>query len=159
MEPASTSLPRLDLGLAQYWKVSGVREAAAFFRSLQHLMQPGGILYLEDGAHPQQFRHFLTQRACAPTMDVPFSTVWPRPYTVHLPVTNALLLSLADQAQHMAEPQVCIHAHGYHGNRVVFVWFDAFFDPLMINIDVPEPAVASFCGELGASYARVQGDV
>jgi hypothetical protein len=42
---------------------------------------------------------------------------------------------------------------------VVFVWFDAFFDPLMINIDVPEPAVASFCGELGASYARVQGDV
>ncbi len=159
MESGPTSLPRLNLGPAQYWRVSGIREAATFFRSLHHLMKPGSILYLEDGAHSERFRHFLTQHACAPTMDIPLSTVWPRPCTVHLAVTNALLSSLAEQAQHMAEPEVCIHAHGYHGNRVVFVWHDAFCDPLMVNIEVPEPAVASFCGELGARYTRVQGAV
>ena len=149
---------QLELNMAKWWEVSNVREAASFFRALPSLLPENSILYLEGGEHPKAFRSFLKTRSLEPQVRISLSTVFPKPYFIHLPLLNDTVCELARMADSLAEPEICDHLHCYRDETILLSWYDAFFDPLMVSHSISESLVGSFAAQLSADHRMVQSD-
>jgi hypothetical protein len=146
----------LELYMAKWWEVSNVREAASFFRALPSLLPENSILYLEGGEHSKAFRSFLKTRSLEPQVRIPLSSVFPKPYFIHLPLLNDTVSELARMADSLAEPEICTHLHCYYMENILLSWCDAFHDPLMVSHSISESAVGSFAAQLSAEYRMAQ---
>ena len=144
--------------MTNWWEVSKVRDAASFFRALPKLLPDGSVLYLEGGKHPKAFRSFLKQRSLEPQVRISQSTVFPKPYVIHLPLFGNTVDELVVFADSMAEPEICDHLHCYRGETILLSWHDAFFDPVLISPSVSESAVATFASQLSAKYRMVTSE-
>ncbi len=85
----------------------------------------------------------------------PWGTTWPQPFAHHLPADAVTLGDVARLAQDLAEPELCTHVVAYREQDALVVGYDAFTQPLLLAPSLGDAAVATFCANLGATYARV----
>jgi len=149
---SSPERQRIAFDLAAYWQVVGVRDAQQFFQSAHLLLPQHSFLFLEGGSHPKPFRQWLDSVGIAPQYSIMLSTMFPRPHTVHLEASANNLNRLASFAANMASAEICDHLHAYSGGKIVFAWFDAFYDPILLPISTPESLVSEFSSAVGAKY-------
>jgi len=140
-----------SMGPGPAWSVSVIDDAPAFFRALPQLLPSGSILYLEDVCSRDGVA-LASRRAVEPRLTISLGC-WPRPNFFHLPLSDAVALELAQFAEHHATPEIGIHIHAYHGERVILEWHDAFSSPLRLATTLPEGSVREFCLRLHCTYA------
>lgn len=139
---------------ASFWEVSSPQDYKQFFKALPQVLPGGSILYMEGTAISTRVREFLLAQVIAPPITIPRGTIWPRPQTYHLPVTEPNLQGLAELAQTMAGPEICDHLIAYQDDQVLLIWYDALLDsPLYLSKTIAEKSVRSFCRTLHCHYA------
>jgi hypothetical protein len=140
----------LQLAVADCWKVSGLGDAAEFFRALPQLLPEATRLYLE-GSPAQDIVAVLAPHSEAGEYDAPTGTLWswPRNHRYRLRASPALYGELADAAAHHAEPEMCSHLHWYRDAEPLAHWFDAFDDPLLVSKVIPRERLERFARAAG----------
>jgi hypothetical protein len=136
------------------WVVSGVKSLSDFLRAIYYLVPMGSVLYLEDGNTPTKLRSFLEQRNARNISKVEMGTIWPRPECFHIEITKENIEGLAEFAENYAECEVAIHLHVYKDGKMLLQWYDAFFDPLLVSVEIPEEKIQAFCDKLKANFKK-----
>jgi hypothetical protein len=136
------------------WEVEGIRDAAAFFDALVGFLPLPAYLCFEGTSIAPDIQALLEAHRVAPVMGIPPGTLWPKPIVFHLRASEPLLRQLASLARRHAEPEICDHFHAYRNSHGLLQWYDAFFDPLLVDEAIPETALQHFCSKLGVSYSQ-----
>jgi hypothetical protein len=145
----------LKIAETECWRISGVRNAEAFFQSVPQLIPEATHLFLEGAPAPDIMAIILThadQREYA----APIGTVWSWPQRNQrfvLAASSALFARLSEAAAQHAEPEICFHLHIYRDSEPLVQWFDAFDDPLFVSKVVPRARVEQFCLAAGGVLA------
>ena len=98
---------------------------------------------------------FFEKEAIESDIKIADGTLWPIPTIKHVPVSKENLEILTELSKHCAEPEVAIHFHVYSGKNVLFVWHDAFDNPIYLSDLFSEEEVKAFCDELSISYEKL----
>ena len=134
------------------WRVASPRGFPSFLRALPDLFPTRCVLYLEDGSPSRELKTHL-KSTCYPDRPViPGGTSWPKPLCFHLSLTRENMTALADLSERCAEPELAIHVHVYTGDRLLLQWYDAFADPMLISMAIPEDRVKKFAAQLQVEY-------
>jgi hypothetical protein len=145
----------ISLDADDVWEVGAPRDAAAFIRALPELLPEGTLLYLEGRPTSREAAAFLEAHRVAPQAELARGTIWPKPKTFHLPMSQDTIAGLARLFECHASPEICDHFHAYRETQVLLCWYDAFYDdPVLVRGDIPEESVRRFCQRLGVTYAR-----
>ena len=115
----------IRLESSRFWKVTSVRDAEVFLKSLPLLMPEGSVLYLEDLLE-SEVRDFVEARPAPNPVKVALGTIWPRPHWYHMPLTQKNVTELAELVDEHSVALLCIHIHAYHEGKVLLEWHDAF---------------------------------
>jgi hypothetical protein len=154
------SLPareRIDFDLPQWWQITRIESAERFFINARLLLPPDSFIFFEGGHHSQEYHRWLLSKSIDPQYSLRLSTMLFRPFTVHLPATTEILGELAVFASKAAGPELCGDMHGYSGGKILFAWFDAFLDPLLLPPNTAETAVKIFSSAVGGVYEFIDG--
>ena len=139
---------------AECWRVSGLKDAAAFFRAMPQLLPEATRMFLEGSPAPD-IQDLLASHAEPVEYGAPRGTLWswPREQRFTVRASSGLFSQLADAAAHHAEPEICSHIHFYRDAEPLAQWFDAFGDPLMVSKVIPRARVVEFCRAAGGVLA------
>jgi hypothetical protein len=143
----------LQVAGAEWWRISGVRNAEAFFRSVPQLIPEATHLFLE-GAPAPDFVAIISIHADQRAYTAPIGTAWSWPQRNQrfvLTASSALFAQLSEAAAQHAEPEICSHLHLYRDSESLVHWFDAFYDPLLVSKLVPRARVEAFCRAAGGA--------
>jgi len=131
-------------GFPSGWLVAGLRDPSTFFQHVQTLLPPGALLVLDEGSMATEIREFVEAGAVEPQAELVSGTLWPRSRMHWLRPTTESLSRLAALSLNHASPEICDHLYAVHDGRLVLIWTDAFFDPLLISSEVSAGSVAAF---------------
>jgi len=147
----------LQIADGECWQVSGVRDAAAFFRAVPQLLPEATRLYLE-GSPAQDVVALLATHSDEGEYGAPVGTLWswPRNQRHRLKVSAALFAQLAEAAAHHAEPEICSHLHLYRDDEPLAHWFDAFDDPFLVSKEIPRERLEEFARATGGALEASQ---
>jgi len=136
------------------WRVSGLRDAAAFFRAIPQLLPEATRMLLEGSAAPD-IQALLANHAEPGEYDAPRGTLWswPREERFTVRASSGLFSQLAEAAAHHAEQEICSHVHFYRDVEPLAQWFDAFADPFMVSKAIPRARLVEFCRATGGVLA------
>ena len=136
------------------WRVSGLRDAAAFFRAIPQLLPEATRMLLEGSAAPD-IQALLANHAEPGEYDAPRGTLWswPRDERFTVRASSGLFSQLAEAAAHHAEQEICSHVHFYRDVEPLAQWFDAFADPFMVSKAIPRARLVEFCRATGGVLA------
>ena len=145
----------LQIAETECWRVSGLRDAEAFFRAVPHLLPEATHMFLE-GAPAPDIVALISTRADQREYGAPIGTVWSWPQRNQrfaLTASPELFAQLSEAAAHHAEPEICSHLHFYRDAEPLAHWFDAFDDPLFVSKVIPRWRVEQFCLAAGGAFA------
>jgi hypothetical protein len=151
--------PRVEpLPRARAWEVTAPTNFPAFLRSLPELVGEGAVLYLESGGFDEEVAGYLSERAVAQPERVRRAILWPRPRFFHVPATGPTVDGLAALAEARGGEPTAHHLHVYRNGRMLLEWYDVDCgDALFLSRDLPETAVAAFCGKAGSTFQAAEG--
>ena len=136
------------------WVVTAPRNRQAFIKYLHQLLPSGSCLFIE-GTVARDVKHFLRERQPTDVPNVPTDTLWPRPQTFHLPVTQKNTEGLARLMKQHALPEVLDHLKAYVGETMLLEWHDVYCDdPLFLSLVINEVVIKAFCEHLGCEFER-----
>lgn len=139
------------------WEVAGIKSPKKFFDSLaEHLLLPA-YFCLEGTSIAQDVQEMLESNAVPSGMWTPTGTIWPTPRKFHILATNRVVSELILLAARHAAPEICDHFHAYNDKNGLLQWYDAFFDPLLIDNSFNEEWIKGFCQSLNTQYERWHG--
>ena len=145
----------LELDLNEAWQLEALSDASVFLRALSALRLPAAILYLE-GTTDSAVGSFLKSRAIDTTVKIAPGTIWPRPDTYHVPMTESNLVALARLVDEKGIAFLAFHVHVYSDNEVVLQWHDAFEKvPLYVSKGIDENRIRKLANLLGVGYSRL----
>jgi hypothetical protein len=126
----------LHLKDTECWRISGLRDAGAFFRAVPQLLPEATHLFLEGTPGPDILA-LISTHAEQREYEAPAGTLWswPRNQRFALTPSHALFARLSEAAAHHAEPEICSHLHFYR---------DAD-DPLLVSKAISRDKVEQFC--------------
>ena len=135
---------------APHWELKCPKQDLSIFLiELKHLVPEGSVLYLEGGsALPKDLKTFLEQNTIRDKPKIPMGTLWPKPIYFHIQITNNTIRKLTDLTKNLPTPQVAVHIHVYKDDNLLIQWYDAFFDPIFVSLDLPEDKIKIFCNKL-----------
>jgi hypothetical protein len=151
-----SGLPRL--AETDCWRISGLKNAEAFFRAIPQLLPEATRMFLEGSPGPDIVA-LLENHAEQGEYRAPVGTLWswPRNQRFTLKASLSLFAQLAEEAGHHAEPEVCSHLHFYRDGEPLAHWFDAFDDPFLVSKIIPRDRLEEFSraagGKLGNTAA------
>ena len=131
-------------GFSSGWLVAGLRDHSLFFKNVQLLLPPGSLLVLEEGSMAGDVREFVQGDTVEPQAQLVSGTLWPRSRMHWLTPTDRTLSGLAALSLNHASPGICDHLYAVRDGRLVLIWTDAFFDPLLISAEIPAESVSAF---------------
>src|SRR5438874_2376635 len=134
------------------WRISGVRDAAAFFRAIPLLTPNATHVFLEGAPARDVVAGFAAHLDDQSDYAAPRGTIWSFPgrnRRFTLRASAALFAHLSEAAACHAEPEICYHVHLYRNDEPLVQWFDAFDDPMLVARSVPRPQIERFCSEVG----------
>ena len=142
------------LNAADCWELSGLSDAAAFFRAVPDLLPEATRMFLEGSPAPD-IAALLVAHAEEGEYAAPVGTLWswPRSHRFTLKASSALFDQLAGAAAHHAEPEICSHLHFYRDAEPLAQWFDAFADPFLVSKVIPRERVEHFARATGSRFA------
>ncbi len=150
-------LQGLCLGNTAFWTVTPTTDFPAFLDALVDLAPPGSILYIEGDKPPEDLGAFFAQRCVPETVHLVMGTIWPRPRTFHLPITEQNIRELAALIRQKRPSGSAVHLHVYRDNEVLLEWHDAFWrDPFYLSASIEEDRLRTFCERLGVKYERTR---
>lgn len=82
--------------------------------------------------------------------------MFPRSKKFRCSASSKFMESLADLAEHHAEPELLDHLFLYKTDEPLLEWHDAFANAILIPGKVPESIVAGFAKELGLDYGKAK---
>ena len=144
---------RIDPG-RPYWELDGKTDFPRLLHALADFLPEGSILYFEAGSPNTELREFFSAHAVPEQTHVAVGTLWPRPAHYHVPATPQNLSELAELSEHCAEPELAIHFHAYHQEKVLLEWHDAFAQPMLLAGDLPEDKVMGLARALSMKTTR-----
>ena len=133
----------LQITETECWRISGLRDAEAFFRAVPQLLPEATHLFLE-GAPSPDIVALISTHTEQREYGAPAGTLWSWPQRNQrfaLTASPALFAQLSEAAAQHAEPEICSHVHLYHDSEPLAHWFDAFDDPLLVSKVVPRERV------------------
>ena len=89
-------------------------------------------------------REFVKAGAVEPQARLVSGTLWPRSRMHWLQPTEAMLAGLTSLSLNHASPEICDHLYAVRDGRLILIWTDAFFDPLLISAEIPAESVSAF---------------
>ena len=135
------------------WCVSSTRDVKRFLRALPLLAPEGAVAYFEDTAE-SHVAEYLRQVAVTPQSQVAVGTIWPRPDTYHVPVTQESMDRLAAFLEASPAGFFCAHCHVYRNGVVLLEWHDAFSKhPMYVSRAIGEDAVREFASRIGSTVS------
>ena len=137
------------------WRVSGLRDAEAFFRAIPQLLPEATRMFLE-GSPAQDMLVLLATHTEQEEYGAPAVTLWSWPQRNQrftLRVSSSLFAQLAEAAAHHAEPEICCHLHFYRDVEPLAHWFDAFDDPFLVSKAIPRERLEDFSRATGGELA------
>lgn len=152
--------PKEDLGGIRidthqpFWEVDGKTDFPRLLRALSGFLPDGSILYFEDGSPRKDLLAFLDAHAIPEQTHVAAGALWPEPVCYHVPATEQNLARLAELTEHCAEPELAIHFHVYHEDKVLVEWHDAFSQPMLLDGSLAEDKVSGFVEALSMKATR-----
>jgi hypothetical protein len=141
----------LQIAETDCWRVFGLRDAAAFFRTIPQLLPEATRMFLE-GSPARDILVILASHTEQETYGAPAGTLWSWPQRERrftLRASSSLFTQLAKAAAHHAEPEICSHLHFYRDVEPLAQWFDAFDDPLLVSKVIPRERVEDFARAAG----------
>lgn len=143
------------------WQVSGLRDAAAFFRAVPRLLPEATRMLLEGSPDPDVVA-LLAEHVDQAEYGAPVGTLWSWPQRERrftLRASPALFAQLSEAASRHAEPEICSHLHFYRDAEPLAQWFDAFDDPFLISKAIPHDRLARFAQDAGGTVAESVSDM
>jgi hypothetical protein len=142
-------LEGLSIDLQQpFWELDGKTDFPHLLRALSGFLPDGSILYFEGGSPRKELLAFLDAHAIPEETHVAVAILWPKPVYYHIPATWENLAHLAELSEHCAEPELAVHFHVYHQDKILLEWHDAFGQPMLLDGDIPEDKIAGFADTL-----------
>jgi hypothetical protein len=141
---------------SQCWKISGVRTAEIFFRTVSLLVPDATHMFLEGSPAPD-VEAVLANAAADADYAAPAGTIWSWPrknQRFSVRASPELFARLAEAASNHAEPEICDHVHFYRGQEALAQWFDAFSDPLLVSKSVARERVERFVAAVGGALSE-----
>ncbi len=135
-----------------FWEVEGKTTFAALLRALDHFLPDGSVLYFEGGSPDRKLLDFFNAHAIPEQTHVAVAILWPRPAWYHVPATSQNLSELAILAESHHESELAVHFHAYREDCVLLEWHDAFWQPMLLDGNMPEDQVRSFAEALGMTF-------
>lgn len=136
---------------AEPWKVTPTRDVERFLRALPLLVPQGSIIYFEGTGEPHVREH-LGRISIPPQAQVALGTIWPRPDTYHVAVSQDSMEDLATFLDKEPAGVFCAHCHVYRDGAILVGWHDAFMDdPMYVSRTVSEDLVREFAARLGST--------
>ena len=89
-------------------------------------------------------REFVKAGTVEPQARLVSGTMWPRSRMHWLKPTDETLAGLASLSLNHASLEICDHLYAVRDDRLVLIWTDAFFDPLLISAEIPAESVSAF---------------
>lgn len=133
----------------------------AFFRELRHLLTPTDTLVLGCYEARLDIEHYLATRSVPPAWARFQPTeCWdlnreehPRGAAFHLRTESSTLARLARFATEVERScDLCDHVAGYSSSEPVFIYHDAFIEPLFVSTNVPPASVDAFARAVGKPF-------
>ena len=135
------------------WQISNVKIASKFFRYMDLLLPENSIVFFEGTAVSQIIKDFYSSHPAGKTMRIRGGTIWPRPSSFHVPLKY--MKELAVLAENCAEFEICDHLHAYADSVVLLEWYDAWFDPFYLAVQIAERQVSAFCELTGGANKKI----
>ena len=85
---------------------------------------------------------------------IPHGTLWPKPPFYHIPIQGDNLIELSNLTKPLVYPEIAIHIHVYKNDNLLIQWYDAFCDPILASLDIPEDMISKFCNNLNTKYKK-----
>ena len=89
-------------------------------------------------------REFVKVGTVEPQARLVSGTLWPRSRMHWLMPEAEALTGLAALSLNHASPEICDHLYAVRDGRLVLIWTDAYFDPLLISSEISAESVAAF---------------
>jgi len=141
---------------SQCWKISGVRTAETFFRTVSFLVPDATHMFLEGSPAPD-VEAVLANAAADGDYAAPTGTIWSWPrknQRFSVRASPELFTRLSEASSNHAEPEICDHVHFYRGQEALVQWFDAFSDPLLVSKSVARERVERFVSAVGGALSE-----
>jgi hypothetical protein len=101
-------------------------------------------------------KYLGTHAIAQPEGKIERGTIWPRPKSFHVSISDAVMNGLAKISERHAEPEVADHMVAYHQQGILLEWYDAGLDPIYVSKQIGEESLAAFCAKIGASYDELE---
>ena len=141
------------------WRVSGLRDARAFFRAVPQLLPEATRFFLEGSPAPDILALLATHTERG-EYGAPAGTLWSWPHREQrftLRASPLLFAQLAEAAAFHAEPEICSHLHFYRDVEPLAHWFDAFVDPFLVSKVISRERLEVFSRAAGGQLTDMSG--
>lgn len=121
-----------------------VRRLDTLLEALEVGMPADGVAYVESVAFTDDVRAALGALPAAPEAQRRADlrgTLWPSPWSFHLPVSSGVLAVLRDLDKRHASPEVCAHLAVYRGQEILALAHDAGDGALLVGRSLPDGAL------------------
>jgi hypothetical protein len=143
----------IKLEASSVWEISPIKDTSLFLRNLKIIMPEGSVLYFE-GTAEDKVESFLARKNIPDPIKVAVGTIWPKPNTFHIPLTDKNLNGLAVLIDKFSIAYLCDHIHAYKEATVLLEWHDAFIDdPMYVIPEIDETRIEKFCKNIGSTYS------
>jgi hypothetical protein len=149
----------VDYNIRRGWLIEKPSDSTLFFQGLISVVLRGWFIRLEGGAHSKEIKEYLNNHVAPDYIEkggIIFKTEW----AYHIAATQDVLSKFADFSTRHAEPEICMHFHLYGISPLAYlVWYDAFFDPIILSEEISEEKVRSFSALMNVGFNKYHEDV
>lgn len=139
----------------EYWDIEeGKVDSSQFFRLLAKYFPEATTFYAEGTSISRDLIEFYESYFEDGDFIPRRQTIFPRSKKFRCAVSHEFMESLADMAEHHAEPELLDHLFLYKNDEPLLEWHDAFSNAILISRKVTESVVAGFANELGLKYGK-----
>lgn len=132
------------------WLILPQRDPVNVLRYLSILFPEGGFVYFEDTTN-KFIKMWLSENSVPAPIKVAIGTIWPKPDYYHIPLTQNLLLRIADVSDENKIYFPSIHLHVHNGEKVLCEWHDAIAcDPILVSSNIPKEKIDAFANAISA---------
>ncbi|MCE5328525.1 MAG: hypothetical protein LLG01_19150 [Planctomycetaceae bacterium] len=134
----------------------GPKNRRAFFKYLHQLLPEGSVIFIEGTRIAEDVRIVLQALQPVDVPEVRRCTLWPKPYTFHLPATAENLQELVRLLKSHAIWEVLDHIKAYTDQTMLLSWHDLACDdtPVKVSGQIDEAKIRSFFSNLGCNVER-----
>ena len=145
--------------MEEYWEIDeGKVDSSLFFRLLSKYFDDATTLYIEGCSISYELIKFYEKHRENGKYLPASQTIFPRSKKFRCAISHQFMGSLAEKAEHHAEPELLDHLSLYKNNKSLLEWHDAFANSIMVSSQMPESIVAGFSNELGLNYRKIGSD-